>query len=700
MELAPTMRKFVVRGMLPLVAALASPAHARVAEMQIDTLVTPLATADGISVRLQWPDGRDSGDLVLQAKRLVIGESGYVFRNLRWTCKATRSAPERVACDGALRAANAAASSLRAQWTAGQLELQLTQAKSTIGLVGPARADAPTLAASASTAPSGPAAPAAANASDWTVAVARMPAAWLAPLLDGLWPDGSITGGTVDATWSVGTRVDGTLVAGGPLAVAGLGIDTADGTLAAASLDAGGRVDLQVGASTRIDGALAVRGGELLVGAAYASLPETPVEIGWTLAGTDGAWTVERAAWSDPGVFELQASGAFDPGAAATLRALDARVTVSDAAVATPRYFDSLLGSVGLAGLRARGALRGHLLLDAGGLQHLELAPSALDLDDADRRFGVEGLDGTLRLAAADGDSTLGWRAAHVHGIALGATRLALRSGGMGVALAQPATIPALGGSIVLPKFSWRRAADAGDSAAFDLALTLRDIDLRQLSAALGWPAFSGTLSGDIPGVRYADSVIDLQGGLTLRLFDGSMRIDALTLERPFGVAPTMTAAIAFDNLDLKPLTGAFGFGEITGRLGGHVRGLRLVDWTPVAFDARFETSTSAKDPRRISQRAVRDLTEVGGGGIAAGLQAQVLKVFQTFGYARIGLSCTLANDVCRMGGLDGGDGGYTIVEGAGLPRVTVVGHQRQVDWPVLVARLKAATEGQAPIID
>ncbi|MBB5207122.1 hypothetical protein [Chiayiivirga flava] len=695
------MRKFVVRGMLPLVAALVSPAHARVAEMQVDTLVTPLATAEGISVRLQWPDGRDSGDLVLQAKRLVIGESGYAFRNLRWTCTATRTAPERLACDGELRAANAPASSLRAQWTAGQLELQLTQAKSTVGLVGPARAASPTVdAASARTVPSGSTTPSAGNASDWTVAVARMPAAWLAPLLAGLWPDGSITGGTVDATWSVGTRSDGTLVAGGPLAVAGLGIDTADGTLAAASLDAGGRVHLQWGATTRIDADLAVRGGELLAGAVYANLPETPIDVGWTLAGSGTAWALERAVWSDPGVFDVQATAALDTEADAALRALDARFAVPDAALATPRYFESLLGSVGLAGLRARGALRGRVLLDAGGLRQLELAPSALDLDDADRRFGVEGLDGTLRLTAADGDSTLGWRAAHVHGIALGATRLALRSGGMGLALAQPATIPALGGSIVLPKFSWRRAADAGESAAFDLALTLRDIDLRQLSAALGWPAFSGTLSGDIPGVRYADSVIDLQGGLTLRLFDGSMRIDALTLERPFGVAPTMTAAIAFDNLDLKPLTGAFGFGEITGRLGGHVRGLRLVDWTPVAFDARFETSTSAKDPRRISQRAVRDLTEVGGGGIAAGLQAQVLKVFQTFGYARIGLSCTLANDVCRMGGLDGGDGGYTIVEGAGLPRVTVVGHQRQVDWPVLVARLKAATEGQAPIID
>ena len=52
------------------------------------------------------------------------------------------------------------------------------------------------------------------------------------------------------------------------------------------------------------------------------------------------------------------------------------------------------------------------------------------------------------------------------------------------------------------------------------------------------------------------------------------------------------------------------------------------------------------------------------------------------------------------MAGLDSSNGGYTIVEGSGLPRITVVGHQREVDWPVLVARLKAATEGKtSPLI-
>jgi hypothetical protein len=82
-----------------------------------------------------------------------------------------------------------------------------------------------------------------------------------------------------------------------------------------------------------------------------------------------------------------------------------------------------------------------------------------------------------------------------------------------------------------------------------------------------------------------------------------------------------------------------------------------------------------------------------------AGLQAQALRLFDDFGYARLGLGCRLRENVCQMSGVDSAGDGYTIVQGAGLPRIQVVGFRRRVDWPTLVARLKAATEGQAPVI-
>ncbi len=130
--------------------------------------------------------------------------------------------------------------------------------------------------------------------------------------------------------------------------------------------------------------------------------------------------------------------------------------------------------------------------------------------------------------------------------------------------------------------------------------------------------------------------------------------------------------------------------------MDGSIADLRLVNWSPVAFKA----SLLADSGGRISQRAVNNLTTLGGGGDrCSGLQGAVLKLFKTFGYKRIGLDCTLRGAVCQMSGLEANGDGYTIVEGSGLPHLRVIGHQTQVDWPTLVQRLHDAINGSAPEI-
>ncbi|RYD16783.1 MAG: hypothetical protein EOP90_02085 [Lysobacteraceae bacterium] len=185
-------------------------------------------------------------------------------------------------------------------------------------------------------------------------------------------------------------------------------------------------------------------------------------------------------------------------------------------------------------------------------------------------------------------------------------------------------------------------------------------------------------------------------------MFDGHLGLNSLVLERPFGVAPSLGANIHFENLDLEQVTSAFSFGGMSGRLFGTINGLRLVDWSPVAFDAWLRTRGGG----RMSYKAVDDLTSIGG-GMSGGLQTMALKLFDTFGYRQLGLRCRLREQVCLMGGIDPAPaaadsrgGGYTIVEGSGVPRITIVGHRRQVDWPMLVNRLEEATRGQGPVVE
>lgn len=668
---------------LPLLAlalvALAPAAEARRLQATVERLEAAGMVAEGISLELHWPDGAAAGELVLAAHRVQAADLGYELRDARWSCALTRSTDGALACAGQARARDLGSARLEARHADGATSLALRREAVEFALELPAGA--------------GPAG----------LDVRALPAGWLQPLLAKAWPEARFTGGTLQAELTLASPDDEPLRLSGTLRAQGLGLDTDDGRIAAANLGLEGTLALSLGTATRVDLDGRLQGGELLAGAFYAALPAEPVRLQLVGEGADGAWRFSRLRFEDERALVAAGSLALDMAADPPLQSADLAFDSADLAQANARYLSGVLGMAGLGGLELSGALDGSLALAAGSLHRLDVALHALSAVDTRGRFTVEGLDGAAgwrRAGSVDGQ--LQWTGAQLYALPLGAATLAWRSADGGLALRQPAAIPFFDGALRFERLAWTPAAAPDAEATFQLALALEGIALERLTRALDWPAFGGTLSGRIPEARYEDGVLQLDGGLQMQVFDGRVSVGALRMERAFGVAPTLATDIRLQGLDLVPLTRAFGFGEISGRLDGRVAGLRLVDWEPVAFDAELRTSTSAPDRRRISQRAVSDLSSVGGSGLAGGLQAQLLSMFDTFPYKQIGMSCRLENNICTMGGLGpaGESGGYTIVEGSGLPRITVVGHQRRVDWPVLVARLEAATSGRAPVVD
>ena len=176
------------------------------------------------------------------------------------------------------------------------------------------------------------------------------------------------------------------------------------------------------------------------------------------------------------------------------------------------------------------------------------------------------------------------------------------------------------------------------------LDASLEPIQLGQLSGAIGWPAFSGTLSGRLPLLTLAANTITVGGTLSANAFDGSIEMSDLRIEQPFSRVPRLQADMTLRNLDLKRLTDAFSFGLIQGRLSADVAGLQLQNWRPVAMDLHIYTPEDDDSRHRISQRAVENLASVGGGGAGAALSSGFLQFFEVFAYDRIGLRCRLAN--------------------------------------------------------
>ncbi|MFM7067256.1 MAG: hypothetical protein ACKO0U_10580, partial [Gammaproteobacteria bacterium] len=181
-------------------------------------------------------------------------------------------------------------------------------------------------------------------------------------------------------------------------------------------------------------------------------------------------------------------------------------------------------------------------------------------------------------------------------------------------------------------------------------------------------------------------------------VFGGRVTLGNLTLQEPLGRFPQLQADIRLTDLDLALLTGVFEFGYISGRLSGEVKDLQLFDWRPVAFDAWLATPDDYRGLRRITPRAVQNLSNLGGGsGVTSALSSGFLRFFKDFGYRRLGIACRLERDVCRMGGVAPAPGGYYLIQGAGFPRINLIGSQGRVGWSKLLRQLERLGDG-APL--
>lgn len=477
----------------------------------------------------------------------------------------------------------------------------------------------------------------------------------------------------------------------GPLALAELALQFDEAGLAGEAIRLEGRFAM----AARDEGMDAVwrsriTAGELLAGPVFVDFGEGAVDLDVQLLA-DAAGQVQRVdlLLHDPDRLSLDARVELAAGQEPTwaVQSIDWRLPG-----ALDRYGSDPLAALGFRGLESSGRIRVAARGQGSTVDRLMLEFDDVWLDDPDRRIGIAGLYGRLAPGEAAAQR-LGWQGLSLYGLPLGAAELELQGARGGLELLRPASIPALGGMLGIDALFWHRERDEHDPP-FGLALSARQLSMVELSQRLGWPQMGGTLGGTLPGLRLRGGVIEVDGALDVELFDGRVRIENLALERPFGVLPTLAADLSARGLDLRLVTGTFAFGAIEGRLDADVTGLRLLDWRPVAFDAFLRTSTTAPGPRRLSQRAVDSLSALGGAGGVAALQQTALRFFESFRYEQIGLRCRLRDHVCEMSGIGPADEGYYIVRGSGLPRLNVIGFERQVDWPVLLARLRQATEG------
>lgn len=318
----------------------------------------------------------------------------------------------------------------------------------------------------------------------------------------------------------------------------------------------------------------------------------------------------------------------------------------------------------------------------------VDAAVNRLDFDHRAGSFGANGLAAQLfwRGEGSSPDSQIRIEGGHLGKINFGETLARFNAAGQYAWLLDPVSIPFYGGAVEVSQLSWVEAEQGADVG---FSVEVGNVSLEALSGDLGWPRMQGRIASEIPRARYRKGSLVVDGDLVIDAFDGRLVMRKLRLDELDSAAPVLQADMELRRLDLSQLTQTFSFGEIQGRLDGEVKGLQLVAWQPNHFDARFYSSPKDDSRHRISQRAVENLTELGN-GVSGALSASFLRFFEEFSYDRIELQVRQQGNKAWIDGIPAADGGYYLVKGSGIPRIDVIGRNREVAWNDLLARLKS----------
>jgi len=408
----------------------------------------------------------------------------------------------------------------------------------------------------------------------------------------------------------------------------------------------------------------------------------------------NGLLTVDSAHLKVKDVGELDASGQLDIKDFKLVN-LNASLPSLNLATAYPVFFKPMLEKTAFANADVSGFAALKVELQDSEPRVFELALNNVDIADRDQKFSFYKVNAQLPWNY-DVAHTVSFRyeSGELLSLPLGKTNIQAQVDRYSLT-APDIKLPILDGALHLTNISASRRAGQW---YWHLGAKLDAISMEDFSTRLKLPKMQGKASAEIPLVTYAAGTLTTDGSIVLNVFNGTATVTQLTMQTPLGIAPKLNADIALRNLDLGVLTSTYSFGAIEGKLDGDIKGLELQNWKPVKFDAVVQSSPG-KYPKKISQRAVENISALGGGGAAAAVQRSFLRFFEQFNYGKMGLSCRLRNDICEMGGVESTPHGYVIVKGSGIPAITVMGYNETVGWSELLARIKRVTDGNSKAI-
>jgi hypothetical protein len=215
-------------------------------------------------------------------------------------------------------------------------------------------------------------------------------------------------------------------------------------------------------------------------------------------------------------------------------------------------------------------------------------------------------------------------------------------------------------------------------------------LQLQQLTEALSWHPFTGTLTGSIPHVQSEENLLRTSGEIQAQVFGGRARIGKLEIENPFSSLPSIKLDASLDGIELEQLSKTFEFGRISGILEGNINDLVITDNQPAQFNAELH-SVDRDTEQRISVEALNKITVLSSGENAGSLYGGLAGFFDSFRYSKLGFKADLKNDRLILRGVETrGDQEFLVVGSFLPPTVNIISHTQVIAFSELLRRLQS----------
>lgn len=182
--------------------------------------------------------------------------------------------------------------------------------------------------------------------------------------------------------------------------------------------------------------------------------------------------------------------------------------------------------------------------------------------------------------------------------------------------------------------------------------LALSELDLAKLPLNSESLKISGTASIPEGGLLVSPREVRFNGRISASLFGGRMTLDSLRVTDPFSPDRRVLFEAEIEGLDLGKVTAVVPFGEVTGLVDVSLKAFALSYGQPESFALTIQSVPAKGVSRKFSVKAVDNLSVISSGGQSAAPSRSFLTKFvHSFNYSRIGIACSLRNDIFTLKG-------------------------------------------------